>query len=141
MGELTNCPNCDSLFLRNKFQDVCQACYKEEEKIFEMVYQYIRKKENRTATIAQVVEDTGVDEDLLMKFIRTGKLKLAQFPNLGYKCEKCGQLIREGKLCMGCTNQLRKQLDDFQQEQQQRLEIEERNRRMTYYIDGWKKSD
>ena len=141
MGELTNCPNCDQLFVKINFQDVCQACYKEEEKIFEMVYQYIRKKENRTATIAQVVEDTEVDEDLLIKFIRTGRLKLAQFPNLGYKCEKCSVIIREGKLCASCINQLRKQLSIFEQEEQRLLEVEERERKLTYHIDGWKKKN
>ncbi|WP_153126680.1 TIGR03826 family flagellar region protein [Peribacillus tepidiphilus] len=133
MGELTNCPKCDKLFVQTKFRDVCDTCFKEEEKIFEMVYKYIRKKENRTATMAQVVEDTGVDEELLIKFVKTGRLKLAQFPNLGYPCEKCGATIKEGKLCGSCAELLRSELSSFQKEEARKRELLERERKATYY--------
>lgn len=133
MGEISNCPNCGAIFAKNKFRDVCQKCYVEEEKKFEEVYQFIRKRENRTATIQQVIEGTGVEEALILKFIKIGKLKLAQFPNLGYKCEKCGSIIRDGRLCRSCTDDLKSQLKVFQQEEQRRREIEERERNQTYY--------
>ena len=88
MAELMNCPNCGSLFVKTNLRDVCETCYKEEEQAFETVYKFIRKRENRTATIYEASEGTGVDEELIFKFIKTGRLELAQFPNLGYPCEK-----------------------------------------------------
>jgi flagellar operon protein (TIGR03826 family) len=115
---LENCPNCGRLFVRNQFRDICQDCYREEEKAFEKVYHFLRKKENRMATLVQIVEATGVEESLLMKFIKTGRLKLAQFPNLGYPCERCGTLIREGKLCKNCSTDLNKQLNMLQKEEE-----------------------
>lgn len=133
MGDLTNCPNCDSIFLKTKFRDVCDPCFKAEEILFEKVYQFIRKKENRTASMVQVIEGTNVEEELIVKFIKNGKLKLTQFPNLGYKCEKCGSTIREGKLCLTCSDHLRDQLKVYQQEETRRKEIEERDNRVTYY--------
>ncbi len=139
MEGLFNCPKCDQLFIATKFRDVCQSCFMEEEKIFEKVYQYIRRRENRMATITQVIEDTGVDEQLLLKFIKTGRLKLAQYPNLGHKCERCSTVIREGKLCLNCTDQLRRQLDEFEHEEKRRQEIEDRERNITYYINEQKK--
>ncbi|WP_026694343.1 TIGR03826 family flagellar region protein [Peribacillus kribbensis] len=117
MAELMNCPACGSLFVKNSVRDVCEKCYKEEQKEFDKVYHYIRKRENRTATIDQVIENTGVEEELLLKFIRTGRLNLAQFPNLGYPCAKCGTLIREGKLCTSCNKDLKGQLESLAKEE------------------------
>jgi flagellar operon protein (TIGR03826 family) len=115
---LENCPNCGSLFIKTKFRDICEGCYREEEKQFEKVYQFLRKRENRMATMAQVVEATGVKESLLMKFIKSGRLKIAQFPNLGYPCDRCGALIREGRLCANCSTDLNKQLEMLQKEEE-----------------------
>ena len=44
----------------NQFRDICEVCYKEEEKQFENVYKYMRKRENRAATMEQIVEATDV---------------------------------------------------------------------------------
>ncbi|MGX1983401.1 flagellar operon protein (TIGR03826 family) [Thermolongibacillus altinsuensis] len=115
---LENCPNCGRLFIKSQFHDICQSCYREEEEAFEKVYHFLRKRENRMATMAQVVEATGVKESLLMKFIKSGRLKLAQFPNLGYPCDRCGTLIREGRLCANCSTDLSKQLEMLQKEEE-----------------------
>jgi flagellar operon protein (TIGR03826 family) len=115
---LENCPNCGGLFVRNQFRDICESCYREEEKEFEKVYHFLRKRENRMATMAQVVKATGIKESLLIKFIKSGRLKLAQFPNLGYPCDRCGTLIREGRLCINCSTHLNKQLEMLQKEEE-----------------------
>ena len=133
MNELTNCPSCQALFVKNQFRDVCETCYKEEEAIFNEVYQYIRKRENRTATIIQVVEATGVDESLLMKFIKSGKLRIASNPNLGYACEHCGSIIREGRFCGGCRDDLRANLERHESNEALHKGIDDRQRQMTYY--------
>src|SRR4051812_444551 len=107
MPDVINCPSCGNLMVRNKFRDVCGNCWKEEEKLYDIVYKFIRIRENRAATIPQVVEATGVEEEVLLKFIKMGRLKLTQFPNLGYPCDKCGTIIRTGKLCNSCAQELR----------------------------------
>ncbi|PLR78249.1 hypothetical protein CU633_06955 [Bacillus sp. V3-13] len=128
MAELTHCPSCDELFVKSQFRDLCQKCWKEEEQAFESVYQFVRKRENRAATIHQVVENTGVEEELILKFIKTGRLKVTQFPNLGYPCDKCGKIIRQGKLCDHCAEQLKKQLEMHEYEEERRREIEKREK-------------
>ncbi|MFE8701672.1 TIGR03826 family flagellar region protein [Cytobacillus sp. FJAT-54145] len=133
MAELTNCPKCDSLFVKNQFRDVCEKCFKEEEKAFETVYQFIRKRENRTATMSQVEEATGVEEELILKFVKNGRLKLTQFPNLGYPCDKCGKVIQKGKLCNPCTEELRKQLDLLNQQEERENAIKKREKQATYF--------
>ncbi|WP_077619702.1 TIGR03826 family flagellar region protein [Bacillus sinesaloumensis] len=133
MGELMNCPNCGGLFVKTNLRDVCEKCYKEEQMAFETVYTFIRKRENRTATILEASQGTGVDEELIIKFIRTGKLKLAQFPNLGYPCQKCSTLIREGNLCDDCAKELRTELSTFEKEEERLKELREREKR-TYFV-------
>jgi flagellar operon protein (TIGR03826 family) len=130
MAELMNCPKCGRLFVKSQFRDICEQCYREEEALFEKVYQFLRKRENRTATMAQVVKETGVSERLITKWIKAGRLKLVQFPNLGYPCEKCGKMIREGRICKECNIDLQKQLKQLEQEQQR---LRQRNKE-TYYV-------
>lgn len=134
MAELMNCPNCGGLFVKTNLRDVCEKCYKEEQIAFETVYTFIRKKENRTATIFETSEGTGVDEELIIKFIKSGRLRLAQFPNLGYPCQKCRTIIREGNLCDECVNKLRSELSTYEKEQERIQELRIREKR-TYFVD------
>lgn len=135
MAELMNCPNCGAVFVKTNLRDVCDKCYKEEEVKFETVYKFIRIRENRTATLNEVVEGTGVEEELIIKFIRNGRLQLAQFPNLGYPCQKCRTIIREGKLCRDCSGDIRQQLTTLEKEQERLKAISERDKRRTFFVD------
>ncbi|MFS0864959.1 TIGR03826 family flagellar region protein [Fredinandcohnia sp. 179-A 10B2 NHS] len=135
MAELMNCPNCGAVFVKTNLRDVCDKCYKEEEVKYETVYKFIRIRENRTATLDEVVEGTGVEEELIIKFIRTGRLQLAQFPNLGYPCQKCRTIIREGKLCGDCSKDIRQQLTTLEKEQERLKELSERDKRRTFFVD------
>lgn len=117
-----------------KFRDVCDACYKEEEAQYDKVYAYIRKKTNRTASMMQAVMETGVEERLIIKFVRTGKLRISQFPNLGIPCEKCGANIKSGRLCGKCTNSLVTDLQAFENEEKRLTEIQGNDKKNTYYM-------
>jgi flagellar operon protein (TIGR03826 family) len=124
---LENCPNCGSLFVKSPFRHICESCYREEEEAFEKVYHFLRKRENRMATMAQIVDATGVKESLLIKFIKSGRLQLAQFPNLGYPCDRCGRLIREGRMCVNCSKDLNKQLEKLQKEEEMKKQRQVEN--------------
>ncbi|WP_433744813.1 TIGR03826 family flagellar region protein [Falsibacillus pallidus] len=132
MAEITNCPTCNSIFAKNAFRDVCDKCFKEEEKQYDTVYGFLRKRENRAATIPTIVAQTGVPEDLIHKFVRKGRFNIAHFPNLGYPCDKCGTIIKQGKICENCSSSLRADLQSFQNEQKRAAEIREKEK-ATYY--------
>ncbi len=132
MAELANCAQCGTLFVKN-YRDICPACKKEEDKKFETVYQFIRRRENRMATLQQVTESTGVDEKLILRFIKEGRLQLSKFPNLGYPCAKCGQKIREGKLCDDCTKSLRADIMNEDEEQKRAEARKLKEKTATYY--------
>lgn len=133
MNELSNCSKCGNIFVKTPFKDICHDCFKEEEKMYETIYQYLRKKENRKANLSKVVEDTDISEDLILKFIRDGRLKLALFPNLAYPCENCGTMIRTGRMCQTCSHEITSELKVFEREELRRKELEEREKRSTYF--------
>ncbi|WP_223701300.1 TIGR03826 family flagellar region protein [Sutcliffiella deserti] len=131
MSQLDNCPECGQIYIKNAFRDVCENCYKQEENHYKNVYKYIRQKQNRTATMDQVVEGTGVSEALIVKFIRKGRIQLAQFPHLGYPCDRCGTLIREDKLCGACKKDIHSQLTSIEREEERKRELEKQGK--TYH--------
>src|SRR5690625_924300 len=101
MADLANCTRCGTVFVK-AIRDICQNCYKEEEKAFETVYHFLRQRKNREAAMAEIVEATGVEESWITKFIKEKRLVTSPFPKLNYPCEKCGKPIRRGRLCPGC---------------------------------------
>lgn len=133
MDEITSCPNCGDIFVKNKFRDVCQKCWKAEEEAYERVYKFIRKREKRAATIQQVVDATEVEEEMILKFIKKGRLQTAQFPNLGYPCDKCGKIIQTGKICGSCAEELRKELEAHNAQVEWKKEIEKKEKSTTYF--------
>ncbi|MEK4484789.1 TIGR03826 family flagellar region protein [Psychrobacillus sp. FSL H8-0484] len=113
MGELKNCPSCGEFFNYTGLREVCNNCAMNEEKLYEIVYRFLRKRENRAATVERIVEATGVEESLLHKWVRKNRLQPAMFPNLGYPCDNCGKLTNVGKLCASCSQKLQAGLRQF----------------------------
>ena len=113
MGELKDCPSCGDFFNYTGVRDVCAKCASNEETLYQEVYKFLRKRENRAATIERICEVTGVKESLLHKWVRKGRLQPAMFPNLGYPCDSCGKLTTTGKLCVNCIQELKTGLNTF----------------------------
>jgi flagellar operon protein (TIGR03826 family) len=132
MEDFITCPRCGEIYLKNKFRDVCPNCYKKEEEDFHIVSKFLRKRENRAATIDQIVTQTGVSEETIIKLVQKGRLQPKQFPNLGYPCDRCGRIIKSGKLCETCAKELRDELEIFHKEEKRKQELLEREKR-TYY--------
>ncbi|MGJ9385216.1 TIGR03826 family flagellar region protein [Salipaludibacillus sp. CF4.18] len=133
MAELVNCPNCGKLYVK-ALRSVCDVCAREVENKFDIVYKFIRRRENRKATLDEVVEGTEVEKDMIVRFIREGRLHVSQFPNLGYPCSKCGKNIKEGKLCGDCTDGFSRDLEagDRQKAYEKRKEDREKAKYQTY---------
>jgi flagellar operon protein (TIGR03826 family) len=127
---LLNCPKCGKLFVQNAGQELCRECFLEEEEAFQKVNNFLRDRKNRMATMMDIIENTGVSQDLIIKFIRKGRIQVIHFPNLAYPCSRCGKLIRKGNLCEDCINELRNDLEVFEKER----ERQEKLHLNTYYI-------
>lgn len=114
MGEVRNCPNCGNFFNYTGLKDICYKCAQQEEELYQIVYRFLRKRENRAATVERIVEATGVSEETLYSWVRKGRLHPAVFPNLGYPCDSCGSLTKQGKLCEKCSAELNAELKTFE---------------------------
>jgi len=142
MAELANCARCNAVFVKG-LRNICQNCFKEEEDAFQTVYRFLRERTNREATLLEIVEATGVDESYITKFIKEKRLLPSEFPKLGYPCEKCGTNIVKGKLCVSCTEELKKELTAFEKAEQNLEKARQADlRNDTYYaMDNYKKQD
>ncbi|UZJ79685.1 TIGR03826 family flagellar region protein [Fictibacillus sp. KU28468] len=120
MGELKNCPSCGNLYVQH-LRSVCDSCYTEEELMFEKVFKYMRKRENRQATLLDVHQQTGVDEEKITKFIRQGRIRVVGFPNFYYPCETCEGPTQEGRLCSSCKKKIMGDLKTNEFEAQKKL--------------------
>jgi flagellar operon protein (TIGR03826 family) len=106
--ELGNCPRCGKLFAKN-FRDICPSCIKDIEAEYEKCLKYLR--EEKSATIQEVHEATGVSIRQITKFIKEGRISIANNPNMMYPCEVCGVLIRDGNMCDSCRTRLSRDLN------------------------------
>lgn len=142
MAELANCTRCNAVFLRG-IRDICQNCYKEEEAAFQTVYRFLKERKNREATLLEIVESTGVEETYITKFIKERRLLPSEFPKLAYPCEKCGTNIVKGKLCLSCTEELKKDLRMFDKTEEKLAKVRDADQRHeTYYaMDKHEKND
>lgn len=128
LAELAHCERCDRVFVK-VIRTICDDCYQEEEKLFKIVYEFIRKKQNRSATLSEVHAATNVPENTIIRFIKEGRLHTTQFPNLAYPCESCGTLIAKGRLCRQCVEKIESELELHERE-----EAREQEREQTYYF-------
>lgn|SRR5690625_1387574 len=137
MAELANCTRCDTVFAKS-IREICQTCYQDEERNFETVYRFLMKRENRKATLQEIVQATSVDEEIIIKFIKEKRLRTAQFPMLAYPCEKCNIPIVSGKLCNECSQGI---LNDLKQYEINTEQTEDKGKSNVYYAIDTKKGN
>jgi len=109
LGNLSNCSRCNKLFIKVN-SDICPACYKALDEEYQICAEYI--KEHKLVSVYEVSDATGVTVKQIIRFIKEGRISIADSPNLGYPCETCGTIINEGKLCKKCSERLH---NDFKQ--------------------------
>lgn len=132
MADLANCTRCGAVFVKT-LREICQNCYKEEEKAFQIVYNFLKEQKNREATILEIVDATGVEEELIIKFVKEKRLTPKDFPMLAYPCERCGADITTGKICFNCTEELKQDLAQAEEEERVKSERKEREKTNIYF--------
>ena len=101
--EMRNCKKCGKVFA--SFGDkVCVDCKREEDELFTKVKEYIY--DHPRASIKEVSRETEVDEDIILRYMREGRIEVADDSLSTLTCEKCGKIIRTGKYCVDCQKKL-----------------------------------
>ncbi|NLB89269.1 MAG: hypothetical protein GX790_08615 [Syntrophomonadaceae bacterium] len=109
MAELINCPRCGRLFAAQG-ANVCRRCQDLEDQDYMIVRRYVR--DNPGATVFEVAEATGIEEDKILKFLRDGRLQSRGMTTVNY-CERCNNIINEGKYCNSCLRELNSQISEI----------------------------
>lgn len=109
--EFANCPICGNPFKKTDIRTVCDHCLEKDKKDLDIVLEFFRKKVNRTATITEVEDATGISIDTIQRYIREGKIRVKPFPNLWYPCQRCGAKIHDGYFCDICLKEMGEELN------------------------------
>jgi flagellar operon protein (TIGR03826 family) len=114
--EVQNCPNCGNIFRKSTWP-ICQDCKNEMENELSKCTDFIRR--NRQTTMTQLIEQTGVTEENITKYIRDGKINIIDVPNLSYPCDLCESPIRKGNLCYNCRVKINTDIDKMKRQEDQ----------------------
>ena len=107
MGDVRNCPRCGRVFVY-RGREICPSCVAEEEEQFERVRRFLR--DSPGATLEEVEEATGVPVELVLAFLRQGRLVAAEGLKGVLFCQRCGASIDEGYLCSQCSRALAREV-------------------------------
>src|SRR5699024_10399032 len=118
MAELKNCERCGEIFASIGDKDVCPKCGRQEEEDFQKVYRFLTNRKNSEATILEMVEATGVEEDLIIKFMKQNRPRETQNPNIDYGSESCRNKITSGKKCKSCSKKIKSQWSQHENAEQ-----------------------
>ena len=108
---LKNCKSCGKIFNYVAGRPICPACKESEEKKFQEVKEFCR--ENKQATINEIVENCDVAHTQVRQWIREEKLLFSEDSPIGIDCEGCGVMIKTGRYCEKCKNNLMRGFDDL----------------------------
>ncbi len=106
---MTNCPKCGKIFVRTK-RPICDKCYKEDEEAFEVTRLYL--KDNPSANMEILIEETGATKKQIMRWIRDGRLDKIDGLDV-LKCSKCGKTINHGRVCLSCVAKLQNEVKEM----------------------------
>lgn len=103
-----NCKKCGRIFNYVAGPPICPACRDAVEKKFQEVKKYVR--ENKGATLNDVVENCEVDANQVRQWVREERLEFSSDGATGITCEKCGEPIPTGRFCKKCKNEMTQNL-------------------------------
>lgn len=99
-----NCRKCGRLFNYVMGPITCPACRDALEEKFKEVKEYVR--DNPNCGIDQVSKDCDVEVSQIKQWLREERLQFSESSMVQLTCENCGALIRSGKYCEKCKNEV-----------------------------------
>lgn len=102
--EVRSCRGCGKLFNYIWGTYLCHGCKKKLEDKFIQVRDYIR--EHDTATMKDISEDNDISVKQLKQWVREERLTFTDKSPVGIECENCGAMIRTGRFCNKCKNNM-----------------------------------
>lgn len=92
-----NCSKCGNLF-RSLGNNLCPDCLNDLEGDFKKVRRFLQ--DHPKSTISEIAYGTGLSEDLILKFVNSGRLMSRG--SASTQCKICGKIISKGCICGSC---------------------------------------
>lgn len=105
-----NCRRCKRLFNYVAGPIICTVCREEMEEKFQEVKKYV--SENVRTGIHEVAEACDVSVNQIQQWVREERLVFSDDSPIGIACERCGKMIKSGKYCPQCKNDLTNSFND-----------------------------
>lgn len=101
-SNVKQCRQCGILF-QSLGSNICPNCAEELDRQFHTVKNYLY--DNPDANVFDITRDTGVPENLILRFLREGLLTVSVADG-SLECEECGEAITSGRYCSKCERTL-----------------------------------
>ena len=101
---IRTCKKCRRLFNYVMGPSFCPACREQEEDKFQEVKKYVQ--EHGRCRMQEVAEACDVTMKQIQQWIRDDRLMLSDDSPMGIECERCGKMIKGGKYCPTCSNEM-----------------------------------
>ncbi len=102
--EIISCKNCGRLFNYVQGDRVCPACVKKMDEKFAEVKKYVR--DNPKVDINVLSSEMDVSIRQIKRWIREERLCFTDESPIGLNCENCGAIIKTGRFCRACKDQM-----------------------------------
>ncbi len=101
MAEVRNCRKCKRIIMWSMGPQLCEDCKKLEEEEFNKVRKFVRDFPG--ASVQEVSDATEVSQATIHKYLKDGRLEVAENSPISINCENCGARIRSGRFCNTCS--------------------------------------
>jgi uncharacterized Zn finger protein (UPF0148 family) len=124
---VAHCPKCGKIFQKN-LRNLCSNCSTEEDTHISTIEKSL--KQNRLLNLEELVEQSEIPRARILSWIRLGKIRLFDYPNLADECDVCAGPIRKGTMCTKCSTRIQ---DEIAHEIEQERLLKERIRANSYF--------
>ncbi|RED65826.1 hypothetical protein DFP95_101318 [Cohnella lupini] len=125
---VAHCPGCGNVFQKNS-RNLCASCASVADDQLNTIERFLLR--NRFANTDETAAATMLPPEKIRSWIRQGKIKLFDYPNLSDECDLCRAAIRRGHICGACTIRIN---DDLTRTLERERVMKERLRVANSYI-------
>ena len=104
--DVRNCRQCGKLYnyIGGSYRNLCPSCIKQLEDKFMEIKEYIR--DNKVASISEISDKFEVSTKQIEQWVREERLYFSDDSPYGIGCERCGKIIKTGRFCDSCRNDM-----------------------------------
>ncbi|WP_350344138.1 hypothetical protein PRVXT_000513 [Proteinivorax tanatarense] len=97
--KLGNCKKCGKVIYSSGYF-MCKECKGKEVSSYRIVRDYVY--DNKGATVMEVAEATGVEQSIILRYVKDGWISLLDDRTILPQCRLCGDFVDCGELCDNC---------------------------------------